>query len=340
MVNIKSMTGLIVLISIVSYGIIFLFLFMDNANSVIGTISKSNVNYFALAYLTRVASLTLHALTFWVLLKMFESRVGVLDTLKITYVSIFLELLIPIGGITEVGKYYLLTKYRSVSSNQAIASITLHRLLLSVTLSIFLILSVYNLRLPLAYAMLMYLPAIALILMNSTLLLIPSSKRLEDLVNKILIKLKMEKVALAEGYVKTLTHIKIKPHYVVLAVLIALTERYVNTLHGLALAYLTGVNINFWQAVIGFDSIYTIIWLYPIVTPGNVGIYELTQAGVLTLVGLSRAYSALLSVLTRLFLVIAEYPLFFLSTLLIGVDMKSLVKNVKESYKSRESYQR
>lgn len=330
MVNFKNITGVVMLTSVISYGIIFLILFMDNFNNVIETIAKSNVSYVALAYLTRVASLTLHALTFWVLLKMFESRISVLDTLKVTYVSIFLELLVPIGGITEVGKYYLLTKYRSVSPNQAIASITLHRVILSMTLFVFLMIAVRNLRFSTAYVMLLYIPALGLILINLTLLLIPSSKRLEDLVNKVLTKLKMEKVTLTESYVKTLTHIGIKPQYVVLAALVALAERYVNALHGIMLAYLIGININFWQAIIGFDSIYTIIWLYPIVTPGNVGIYELTQTGVLTLAGLSRSYSALLSVFTRVFLVIAEYPLFFLSALLIGVDMKSLVKDVRE----------
>jgi uncharacterized membrane protein YbhN (UPF0104 family) len=73
-----------------------------------------------------------------------------------------------------------------------------------------------------------------------------------------------------------------------------------------------------------------IIWLLPIVTPGNVGIYELTQTGILSLVGVSKGMAALLSVLTRVFIMLGEYPLFLAAAVSFGLSVKNLSQLVKD----------
>jgi len=318
-------------LAIASYTLLFAFIYTNNIGDVLALLTRSeSFGYVSLALLTRISSVTFHALTFFILLRAVE-RVRLSEVVKVTYVSVFAELIVPLGGVTEVVKFALLTRNPSMSASKTLLGITSHRLITTLTMLAFLLLSVVGLHMPASRALVLIVPAAALILINSLLFLMPRSKALESLVNKLYRKLgKDTSIRLREEYVVDFTSLTKRYNYVLLATLFSVLERLSNVAHGYALALLVGLKLSLWQLIIGFDTIYVIIWLLPIVTPGNVGIYELTQTGILSLVGVSKGMAALLSVLTRVFIMLGEYPLFLAAAVSFGLSVKNLSKLVKD----------
>jgi len=322
---------IMLLLAIASYILLFVFIYTNDISDVLALLTRGeSFGYVSLALLTRISSVTLHALTFFILLRAVE-RVKLLDVIKVTYVSVFTELIVPVGGVTEIVKFALLTRNSFVGASKTLLGIASHRLITTLTMLAFLLLSVVGLHMPASRALVLILPAAALTLINSLLFLMPRSKALESLVNKLYRRLGRESsVRFYEEYVGDFTSLTKRYDYVVAATLISVLERVSNVAHGYVLALLVGLKPSLWQLIIGFDSIYIIIWLLPIVTPGNVGIYELTQTGVLSLVGVSKGMAALLSVLTRVFVVLGEYPLFLAAAVSFGLSVKSLSQLVKD----------
>lgn len=326
----KALT-ITLLLAAVSYVLLFAFIYTNDISRAVAFLARSeSFGYVSLALLTRISSVTLHALTFFILLRAVE-KVRLSDVIKVTYVSVFAELIVPVGGVTEVVKFALLTRNLSVSASKTLLGITSHRLVTTVTMLAFLSMAVVGLHIPISRVLILILPAVALILINLSLLVVPRSKTLESLVNKLYRRIgKNPSIRIREEYVSDFSSLIKRYNFVLIATLISTLERITNVAHGYLLALLVGLKPSFWQLVIGFDSIYMIIWLLPIVTPGNIGIYELTQTGVLSLVGISKGIAALLSVLTRVFIVLGEYPLFLVAAVSFGISIKNMTQLVKE----------
>lgn len=334
----KKALVITLLLAVLSYVLLFVFIYTNDVDDVLALLMRrESFGYVSLALLTRIASVTLHALTFFALLRALE-RVKLFDVVKITYVSVFTELLVPLGGVTEVVKFALLTRNSSLSASKALLSITSHRLVTTLTMSALLLLSIIGLHIPISQTLILLLPAIALVVINFSLFVVPRSKALESLINKFYRKVgRNPSVRIQEEYTSSFSSLAKHYNFVLIATVLSILERIANVAHGYALALLVGLKPNFWQLVIGFDSIYMIIWLLPIVTPGNIGIYELTQTGVLSLVGISKGIAALLSVLTRVFILLGEYPLFLVAALSFGIGIKNITQLVREWSKSSSS---
>lgn len=319
------------LLATASYVLLFAFIYTNDISKAVVFLARSeSLGYVSLAMLTRISSVTLHAFTFFMLLRAVE-RVRLSDVIKVTYVSVFAELIVPIGGVTEVVKFALLTRSLSVSTSKTLLGIASHRFVTTATMLAFLSLSIVGLNMLTSSALILILPAATLILINLSLFLVPRSKTLESLANKLYRRIgKNPDIKIREEYVSNFSNLFKRRNFVLIAALISVLERIANVAHGYALALLVGLKPSFWQLVIGFDSIYMIIWLLPIITPGNIGIYELTQTGVLSLLGISRGTAALLSVLTRVFIVLGEYPLFLVAAMSFGISFKNVTQLVKE----------
>ncbi len=330
---------LALLLAAASYILLFAFIYTNDVSKILTLLMRSeSFGYVSLALLTRISSVTLHALTFFILLRAVD-KVRMLDVVKVTYVSVFSELIVPVGGVTEVVKFALLTKNSSVSASKTFLGIASHRLVTTLTMLTFLLLSVVWLHISISRVLILILPALALILINLSLFIVPRSKSLESLVNKLYRRMgKNVSVRIHEEYLNNFSSFVKRYDLVLMATLLSVLERIANVAHGYVLALLVGLKPSFWQLVIGFDSIYMIMWLLPIVTPGNIGIYELTQTGVLSLVGISRSTAALLSILTRIFIVLGEYPLFLAAAVGFGISTKNITQLVKEWSKDSSSY--
>ncbi|MEM0014042.1 MAG: lysylphosphatidylglycerol synthase transmembrane domain-containing protein [Zestosphaera sp.] len=335
MVAMRKALLLALAVALISYTILFLVMYLSDISFVYDILlRRKSLGYALLALTSRMASVTLHALTFYVLVKMFGG-IALSDVLKITYISIFTELIVPIGGITEVTKFALLNRYTSLASSRTILGIASHRVVTTLTMTFFMVVALVGLHVSLPRAMILVMPAVALLIINVALLALPRSRKLESLVNRVLrTSGKRGELRFHEEYNNEFLKLATRHDLILLATSLSILERLANVLHGYSLSLLIGVSLNVWQLVLGFDSIYMIMWLLPVVTPGNVGIYELTQTGVLTLVGTDRGVAALLSVLTRVFIVLGEYPLFLLAMLSFGISLKSVLSYVEEAKKS------
>lgn len=326
------------ILAVVSYVLLFAFIYTSDISNIYSLLVRSeSFGYVSLALLTRISSVTLHALTFFALLRAVE-KVKLSNVIKVTYVSVFTELIVPVGGVTEVVKFALLTRNSYVSASKALLGITSHRLITTLTMLAFLTLSIVELHISISRVLILVVPAIALVLINLSLLIVPGSRVLESLVNKLYRRIgRNPNIRIHEEYVSDFSSLVKRYDLVLIAVLLSILERIANVAHGYALALLVGLRPSLWQLVIGFDSIYMIIWLLPIVTPGNIGVYELTQTGVLSLIGVSKGMAALLSVLTRVFIVLGEYPLFLLAAVSFGISIKNIVQLVREWSKNSSS---
>ncbi len=323
---------LTLVVAVASYVVLFLFMYASDLSVITSVLWRAeSIRYVSLALATRMASITLHALTFYVLVRAL-GQVSLIDVVKITYVSVFTELVLPVGGVTEVVKFALLGRHASLPSSKAVLGITLHRIITTLTMFSLLAVSLLSLGLALPNTLILILPAVVLLFLNLGLLALPRSKRLEDFLNGLLSRVgRSSKLRFYKEYNSGLSEVMRRWDLILLSVFLSLLERLANVAHGYALSLLTGATLNVWQLTLGFDSIYMIMWLLPIVTPGNMGVYELTQAGVLSLVGVSKGVAALLSVLTRIFIVLGEYPLFLLAAISLGISLKGVMEYVKES---------
>ncbi|MEM2022025.1 MAG: lysylphosphatidylglycerol synthase domain-containing protein, partial [Zestosphaera sp.] len=267
---------LTLVIAVASYVVLFLVMYASDLSAAASVLWRAeSIGYVSLALATRMASVTLHALTFFILVRVFEP-VNLIDVVKITYISVFTELVLPVGGVTEVVKFALLGRYASLPSSKAVLSITLHRIITTLTMFSLLVISLSGLGLALPGTLILVLPAVVLLSLNLGLLALPRSKKLEDFLNKLLSRVRTGgRLRFYEEYNSRLSEVMKRWDLISLSVFLSLLERLANVLHGYTLSLLTGATLNAWQLTLGFDSIYMIIWLLPIVTPGNMGIYEL-----------------------------------------------------------------
>jgi len=72
-----------------------------------------------------------------------------------------------------------------------------------------------------------------------------------------------------------------------------------------------------------------IIWLLPLVTPGNIGVLEAVQIILLKSLGIHLKIASILALINRVVTAVSEYPLLILSTMYLGIRVKQLTDIVK-----------
>lgn len=332
----KRLTVMGIVIGIIAYAVIFLYIYKGHFLKFFYIISRGDIEDAVVAYVARVAAITCHALAWWIIIRTFR-KVGLLKTLEITFAAIFVEFVVPIGGATEVAKLFLILKLGSLNREEGIASILMHRLLVSLTIFVTTLISLILISAPPILFIVLGLPALGLLLINMGIYVLPRSKKVEHLADKFFSRFGISVTGFAENYRLCIAKIKKYKKLLVLATLAAFGERFSNAVFGMAVAGIAGTHLGMPQAFLTFDSLYTIIWLLPAITPGGIGIFEFIQMLLLSYIGVGVQEAATMSIVSRIYYVVGEYPLFVASVAALGYSVKSFIRQAFSSGNNQQN---
>lgn len=320
---------LVVMVAVITYSVIFYLIFI-NLNDAVPIIMSLNIALLIPALLLRILSLTLHSISWYFILKVYYKELSITKVLTITLAAISTELLVPIGGVTEVAKILMLRQILSMPQDVIIPALLTHRLILTVVTALITMSAISVIRAPLDLTILLSTSIAGLLIINVVLLLIPSSNIFERIANRISSKFNLQLNDFPNKYRSSVRKLFTSGKTLLLiSTLIILLEKLSNTLYGICLGMLVSTNIDFITSLIVFDSIYMIIWLLPLVTPGNIGVFEAVQIILLKSLGISLKISGILALINRVVTVVSEYPLLLLSTTYLGIRVKQLTDMVK-----------
>jgi len=323
--KIRKYAFIAVVVGLLSYAIIFLVIYRGSIGEFIDIVSHGDPIAALFAALFRASALIMHGITFFIILYALSREMRLMKVIQITSTSIFVEFIAPVGGITEVAKIYFLKELGIASVEEAYAAVAMHRILLTGSVTAATVVSLSILHAPMLMWLVLVIPALGLLAANTAILLAPASPKIEGLIVRVSTKFGHDLRGFSSKYREVFMRLLSSKRYLALALVMAFGERLSNAVFGVATAGILGVQIPVWEAVIIFDSLQTIIWLLPAITPGGVGIYELLQTLLATWLGISPDTSAALAIMTRALFIIGEYPIFLASTMALGLSLKKVV---------------
>ncbi len=309
---------------LLSYSLIFLVIYRGSVSKFLEIVSRGDPLAAAFAAVFRASALIMHGVTFFVLLYALSREMRLIKIIQITSASIFVEFIAPVGGITEVAKIYFLKEFGVASVEEAYAAVAMHRILLTCSVTTATVASLYILRAPPLMWVVLVIPALGLLAANTAILLAPTSPRIEHFIVSLSKRFGHDLQGFSTRYREVFRRLLNAKKYLILALAMAFGERLSNAVFGVATADILGLRIPIWEAVIVFDSLQTIIWLLPAITPGGVGIYELMQTLLATWLGITPDTSAALAIMTRALFIVGEYPIFVASTMALGLSLRKV----------------
>jgi len=329
--------GLAIGISI--YIIMFYVIFGWDFNELISVFLKFNVAYLLPTLTLRMLIPVIHSLPWYFLLRIYRHDLRILKVIAVMLTALSMEFIVPIGGVTEVVKVLLATQLLSMKYDEAISSIFAHRLLLTVSITVTTLLSTYFVGLSPTVVVGLLIPALGLLAVNIAALVIPSTSVFERFVNSLGSRFGITLNGFSHRYRGSITKLINEGRSMsLIAFALTMLERLASGLYGVYLCRLASVNVNIFSSLLAFDSIYVVIWLLPLITPGNLGIFEALQTMILRGVGVTPKSAAVISFLNRVFIMVGTYPLLILSLTYLGIHVRGLVKKIIEEGKLTRSF--
>ena len=328
--SVKKYLMIGILLGIAAYVAIFAYVYKGDFIKFLEIVAHGNPTEALMAFFLRLIAPVVHA-TIWFFVIYSLRRVNYVKILSITGIALFFEVIVPIGGVTEVVKVLLAIKLKVLSREEAIASLLIHRVLTSVGIIVVSVASLIAIKASLAAFAGLLIPAMVLLAMNVTLCLVPASKRIEGILTKYGSRFGYDFEGLSYAYVEKLIRIRRAVPFILIAFLFTILERLLNGFYGLYAALLIGTQITLPVSLLTFDTIYAILWLFPIVTPGQLGIYEFIQTGILAHLGVSLDEAAAMSIISRAIYVLGGYVVFAIFIALLGLSVKSLIAELSGS---------
>ncbi len=314
-----------VVVGLLSYSLIFLVIYKGSIDRFLEIVSRGDPVAAVFAALFRASALIMHGVTFFVLLYALSREMKLMKVIQITSTSIFVEFIAPVGGITEVAKIYFLKEFGVASIEEAYAAVAMHRILLTGSVTVVTMVSLYVLHAPALMWIVLVIPATSLLAANTAIFMAPTSPRIERFIVRLSRRFGHDIQGFSGRYREVFTRLLKAKKYLALALVMAFGERLTNAVFGIATADILGLSMPVWEAVIIFDSLQVVIWLLPAITPGGVGIYELMQTLLATWLGVTPDTSAALAIMTRALFVVGEYPIFVASTMALGLSLRKVV---------------
>ncbi len=328
--NVKRCLAIGILVGVAAYIVIFIYVYKGNFIKFIDIVAHGNpIDAFA-AFLLRILVPVVHA-TVWYFIIYALRKVDYVKVLSITGIALFFEVIVPIGGVTEVVKILLATKLRLLSKEEAIASLLIHRVLTSLGIITATIISLLAIKASLATCLGLLIPATILLSINVALCLVPASKKIEKLLNRYGRRFGYDFEGLSYAYIEKLIRIRRAVPFILIAFVFVILERLINGFYGIFTASLIGTYITLPVSILTFDTIYAILWLFPVVTPGQLGIYEFIQTGILSHLGISLDEAAAMSIISRVIYVLGGYVVFAVFITLLGLSARSLIAEISAS---------
>ncbi len=325
--RLSEVAVLSVVIGSAFYITLFLYAYRGSLENFILSFKGGNAIYILAVFALRFLSLTIHGIAWWVLIRALRP-ISKVKTLKVTYSSVFTEFIIPIGGITEIVKVALLTKLKLLRSDEAIASLFAHRIVLSFSIFLITFIALMILDAPLILYIALIIPSLILVIVNIAGFIIPSFYRIESILDKVLSRFGLNIKGFSFRYSSSMKGVVGNLLFMTSSLILSICERFLNALYGVSIAMLIGIKLDIIRAILAFDSLYAILWLFPLITPGGLGIYETIQTSLLNFLGIELSQAATASIISRIAYLVVGYGLFTYSTLTLGLSLRGIIKSI------------
>ena len=290
--------------------------FAVSARDIAVVLSSMSIPMLMISIGTRATIPMLQALELYLACLALRKRLGIRSMYIGVSAALGMEYVVPLGGMTEVYKIWFLTR-NGVDLVTAIKAVVLQRL--AISLSMFVdILFILSIEIPMTITITLSLITLGMAAMNALLLGMVRIKRFAKLADSMrkAISAKIERYIGIKPPSIGMALEELKTNYIwfAFAVAVAIAERLVTALSGYIVAKGLRLELSFVQAVLIFDFIQVVMWLLPIVTPGNVGIFESLQLMVFKAIG-SPSLAVLVPLIYRVVTVIATVPQFVIAML-------------------------
>lgn len=338
------MKGLAKFMSLLAIGLcaFAVYLFIVGPELIVAEISKANLWLLLLAFPLDLVFMLLFGLTWYILLKVIEKKVSLKDSLLISLVSLFGNIMIPTGSVTgEVIRLVLSKKKLKIGFGKALASILVHRIINLMAFAPFLVLGLAlfwtsgfgNVEL----LTLLVLTLVVIVGGLSFLRYLSKSRRLQGYAykasEKILRALKKwgsETSNILEHdiseFSSSLNMMFSKPHIATLSFIMFLGHWAA----AMTIPYIVFLSLGYevpYSIILAAYPIYSLTYMMPVGIPAMLGIVEASMTATFMALGIPPITASSVSVLTRLIAVWFEVAVTGAATALYSIDiLREMVK--------------
>lgn len=328
-VKLKTAVAVALTVAAAIYVALLYLVFNLSLEDVVPLLTNSELSYLIPTIYFRITALLLHSFSWYFILKVFRKDLSPIKVLTITLTAIFAEILVPIGGITEIAKVLLVSQFLALSPDVALSALLIHRILLTLVTALLMVVVINIIRSPLDILLTIIIPITVLLILNVVVLLVPSSRMFGRMLDKLTTRFNISVHDFPNKYKESLRKLfSMGKLALILTSLTILLEKIANGVYGIYLCRLMSHNIDFFTSLVVFDFLYIVIWLLPVVTPGNLGVFEVLQVMIFKLLSTSLKLATLIALMNRVITLITEIPLMILSTTYLGVHAKQLIKTM------------
>lgn len=311
-----------VIISFIIMLVVFYFYIYESSylNVFLKLITEANYLIIFLALILKTLPPFIHSIAWYLVLKKYVSKCDFWRVIEISFTSLNAEYLIPIGGATELVKIGLISSIYKIDIGTVAFSVATHRIGNSLALALITFIAITYLGLINYLGLIISALILLITLMNLTILLALKAKR----TIKYLVSLS-RKLLKIDYEVKGLQYI---PAKIFLAVLfLSLMEHLIVSISSFMVINALGLSISFWKVVIVFNSLYSIIWVLPVLTPGFIGILDWFQILVLKALAIHKGLATTVVIYNTLVRLLAEVPMFTIATIkVIGRNLSKIIE--------------
>ncbi|MEM1623487.1 MAG: lysylphosphatidylglycerol synthase domain-containing protein [Sulfolobales archaeon] len=268
--------------------------------SALGRVAMVPIEVLALALLARSVGPVLHSTQFYLLLRSCGYGMSFKKTVLVVYSTLALEYVVPVGGVTEVGRVALLVR-EGVPPDGAVLVTFLHRLAHSLFTALELALVLLLVRRIDGLTLWLIVVTSAVNAINLAALTSARSPRVSRLLDRA-----VSKLGFKSPNPRSFTYPGLNSLAAVLAV-IGLEKLSMVFSGHLVLSRLAS-SIGLPQSFLLFDILLTTFWLLPIVTPAGVGQVESVQLMASTAMNVDSTAALSAFILYRLVTLAAVLP--------------------------------
>lgn len=342
-------------LAIVFFICFVMFVIRIDIKRTLSILTSSRKEYFLIAIMLDIGFMVFYALAWYCLVRIISSDVKLNDAVLVMMISWFGDMLIPAAFITgEAIRLAFLKRRYKIDLSKAAATIVVHRLLSTIAFVLFILLGAAYLVLN-GYKVIadVLLHAIFFALLAASLAVLCTlvifkieafeklSVRLFDKVIKLLRRKHLEKYRQhieesLESFKLSMDMIKRKRLNVVLSFM----NLIIQWICGIMIPYVffrsVEYSVSFWLLAMAYPM-YGVIDNIPFGVPANAGFLDAAMVSTFVLLGVDKDAATVVTVLTRVIIVIFEFILTGAITVLFGPKLFNIsLSKLKELLKKKE----
>ena len=314
---------------------------------ILAIIQRVDLFYYGLAVVVLFLNMAVNSLTWQYLLRPLSVKVSFRKTFLFTWISFFVDLLVPAESISgDATKAYLMTKESNENGGKVLASVVSHRILLMVTATVSLIVSfvwlyVLKIEVPVLVSGLILFIIVGTTISLFFIFLFSLKEKLAQRLIDVLLRfvafvtrgrlninrLRATAIKALTAFHDSIDILRRNPKSLVPPIVLSLICWFFSVLLSYLVFVSLGQHVDF-TIIVVVHSVSVSIQSIPLGIPGEVGVVDMAMAWLFTLLAVESAVAAAATVLIRLLWVWLRIVIGFVAVQ--WIDLKDLAKNLRQ----------